>query len=134
MVRKRSAHPTPTTIATDDSPMTLTLEEENAFAELRSTLAEINKIPGVKGYILRNSTTAVIDLQNTEKLIQYALLFSETVDCIQEISQLFSLNITNVVLEGKEIKILCMIEGNNNLCILVEKNVDYADIFRRISN
>jgi hypothetical protein len=134
MVRKRSAHPTPTTIATDDSPMTLTLEEENAFAELRSTLAEINKIPGVKGYILRNSTTAVIDLQNTEKLIQYALLFSETVDCVQEISHLFSLNITNVVLEGKEIKILCMIEGSNNLCILVEKNVDYADIFRRISN
>ena len=133
MVRKRSTHPATTTITTDGSPMSLTLEDENVFAELRSNLAEINTVHGVKGYILRNSTTAVIDLQNAEKLVEYALLFSETVDCIRDISQLFSLNITNVVLEGKKLKMLCMIKGGNNLCIFVEKNVEYADIFRRIS-
>jgi hypothetical protein len=111
----------------------MTLEEKDAFAELRSNLTEINKIQGVKGYILRNSTTAVIDLQNTEKLVAYALLLSETVDCIQNISDLFSLRTTNAVVEGKEIKMLCMIMGENKLSVFVEKNVDPKDIFRRIS-
>ncbi len=132
MVRKRSTHPTATTITTDGSLMTLTLDKEDAFAELRSRLAEINKAHGVKGYILRNSTTAVIDLQNAEKLVEYALLLSETIDCIQEISQLFSLDMTNVVLEGKDVNMLCVIKGGNNLCIFVEKNVDHAGIFKRI--
>jgi hypothetical protein len=133
MVKKRITHPTSTTTMTNKPPMTMTLEEKNAFAELRSNLTGINKIQGVKGYILRNSTTAVIDLQNTEKLVAYALLLSETVDCIQNISDLFSLKTTNAVVEGKEIKMLCMIMGENKLSVFVEKNVDHKDIFRRIS-
>ena len=133
MVKKRITHPTSTTTMTNKPPMTMTLEEKDAFAELRSNLTEINKIQGVKGYILRNSTTAVIDLQNTEKLVAYALLLSETVDCIQNISDLFSLRTTNAVVEGKEIKMLCMIMGENKLSVFVEKNVDPKDIFRRIS-
>ncbi len=133
MTRKRSTHPTTTTTSADDSPFTLTLEDENIFAELRSSLAEITAIQGVKGYILRNSTTAVIDLHNTEKLVEYALLLSETIDCIQHVSRLFSLNLTNAVLEGKDTKMLFMVKGGNNLSIFMEKNVDQADIFRRIS-
>ena len=133
MVKKRITHPTSTTTMTNKPPMTMTLEEKDAFAELRSNLTEINKIQGVKGYILRNSTTAVIDLQNTEKLVAYALLLSETVDCIQNISDLFSLRTTNAVVEGKEMKMLCMIMGENKLSVFVEKNVDHKDIFRRIS-
>ncbi len=133
MVRKRNLSVDATTTMTEDSSILLPLEESETFEELRSSLAEINKIPGVKGYILRNSTTAVIDLQNTEKLVEYALLLSEATDYIQSISCLFNLKTTNAVVNGKELKMLCLVLGETNLGIFVDKNVDHADIFKRIS-
>jgi predicted regulator of Ras-like GTPase activity (Roadblock/LC7/MglB family) len=117
----------------DGSPVTITLDEDPAFAGLRSSLAEIDKVEGVKGYILRNTTSAVIDLQNPAKLVEYALLSSQATDACQEISDLFKLDITKTVVEGKDVKVLCMIIGENRLSVLMEKNVDQADIFRRIS-
>jgi predicted regulator of Ras-like GTPase activity (Roadblock/LC7/MglB family) len=133
MVKKMTTHPPTTTVMVDGLPVTVTLDEDPAFAGLRSSLVQINKIPGVKGYILRNKTTAVIDLQNPPKLTDYARLASETTDACQEISELFGQTITKAVVEGKELKMLCMTVGGNRLSIFVEKNVDHADIFRQIS-
>ncbi len=133
MVKKRIMHSTTTTVMVDGAPVTITLDEDPAFAELRSSLVQINKIPGIKGYILQNTATAVINLQNPAKLVEYALLASQTVDACQEISELFNLATTKAVVEGSEIKMLCMIVGENKLSIFMEKNVDHTDIFRRIS-
>jgi len=117
----------------DGAPVTITLDEDPAFAGLRSSLIEINKTPGVKGYILKNTTTAVINLQNPTKLVEYALLSSETMDACQKTSELFNLSMTKTVVEGTEIKMLSMIIGENKLSIFMEKTVDHTDIFRRIS-
>jgi Na+-translocating ferredoxin:NAD+ oxidoreductase RnfC subunit len=133
MVRKRCIRETMTTVMIDGSPVTVPLEEEPAFAGLRSSLIEINKIEGVKGYILRNTTTAAIDLQNPAKMVEYALLASQATDACQKISDLFSLSVTKSVVEGKDIKMLCMIIGENKLSIFMEKSVDHADILMRIS-
>jgi hypothetical protein len=133
MVKKRKEHWASRALTIEGSPATLSLEEEAAFAELRSNLAEISKIQGVAGYILRNSTTAIIDLKNPEKLIEYALLSSEATDCSHEISKLFNLRAAETVVEGKEIKMLCKTLGENELSIFAERNVDHADIFRRVS-
>jgi len=133
MVRKKVIRETMTTVMVNGSPVTLTLEEDPAFAGLRSSLAEINKVEGVKGYILRNATSAVIDLQNPAKLVEYAFLSSQATDACQEISDLFKLDITKTVLEGADVNVLCMIIGKNRLSVFMEKTVDHADIFRRIS-
>jgi predicted regulator of Ras-like GTPase activity (Roadblock/LC7/MglB family) len=133
MVRKKCINETMTTVMIDGSPVTLTLDEDPAFAGLRSSLAEINKVEGVKGYILRNTTSAVIDLQNPAKLVEYALLSSQATDACQEISDLFKLDITKTVVEGRDVKVLCMIIGENRLSVFMEKTVDHADILRRIS-
>ena len=138
MVRKRGAHKTcihenMTTVLIDGSPVILPLEDEPALPALHSSLIEINKIQGVKGYILRNNTTAAIDLQNPAKLIEYALLSSQATDACQEISDLFGLSVTKSIVEGTDIKMLCMIIGENKLSIFMEKDVDHADILMRIS-
>jgi len=117
----------------DGSPVTVPLEQDPGFAGLRTSLMQINKNEGVKGYILRNTTTAAIDLQNPAKLVEYALLSSQAIDTCQEISELFSLNLTKSIVEGKDIKMLCMVIGENKLSIFMEKNVDHADILMRIS-
>jgi len=133
MVKKRSINETMTTVMLDGSPVTITLDKDSDFAGLRSTLTEISKFEGVKGYILRNATSAVIDLQNPAKLMDYAILSSQATDACQEISDLFKIDIIKTVIEGADLKVLFMVIGNNRLSIFMEKNVDHIDIFRRIS-
>ena len=133
MGRKKIVKPTTTTVMVEGEAVTITIDEDPTFASLRSSLLQIAKIPGIKGYILKNSKTAVIDLQNPAKLVEYALLSSEATDACEELSELFKLNATKVVVEGSEIKMLCMTIGDNKLSIFMEKSVDHADIFRQIS-
>ena len=133
MVKNRNIKETTTTVMVDGSPVTIALDEDHDFTGLRSSLIEINKVEGVKGYILRNTTLAVIDLQDPAKLMDYALLSSRATDASQEISELFKLEVTKTVIEGADLKVLSMIIGKNRLSVFMEKNVDHIDIFRRIS-
>jgi len=133
MSRKKLAGSTTTTVMVDGTPVVVTLDEDPTFAGLRSRLIDINKIVGVKGYILRNATSAVIDLQNPAKLMEYALLSSEAADACQEISAAFSVNANRTVVKGKEIKMLYMAFGANKLSVFMDKGVDHADIFKLIS-
>ena len=133
MVKNRNIKETTTTVMVDGSPVTIALDEDHDFTGLRSSLIEINKVEGVKGYILRNTTSAVIDLQDPAKLMDYALLSSRATDASQEISELFKLEVTKTVIEGADLKVLSMIIGKNRLSVFMEKNVDHIDIFRRIS-
>ena len=133
MVKNRRIKETTTTVMVDGSPVTISLDEDPDFTGLRSSLIEINKVEGAKGYILRNTTSAVIDLQDPAKLMDYALLSSQATDACQEISDLFKLEVTKTVIEGADLKVLSMIIGKNRLSVFMEKNVDHIDIFRRIS-
>jgi predicted regulator of Ras-like GTPase activity (Roadblock/LC7/MglB family) len=133
MVKNRRIKETTTTVMVDGSPVTISLDEDPDFTGLRSSLIEINKVEGVKGYILRNKASAVIDLQDPAKLMDYALLSSQATDACQEISDLFKLEVTKTVIEGADLKVLSMIIGKNRLSVFMEKNVDHTDVFRRIS-
>ena len=133
MVKNRHFKETTTTVMVDGSPVTIALDEDHDFSGLRSSLVEINKVEGVKGYILRNTTSAVVDLQDPAKLMDYALLSSQATDACQEISDLFKLEVTKTVIEGADLKVLSMIIGKNRLSVFMEKNVDHTDVFRRIS-
>ena len=130
--KRRILNPT-TTVMVEGISVTIPLDEDPAFAGLRSSLMQINKIPGVKGYILKNQTMAAIDLQTPNRLTENALLLSETIEACQELSKLFHLAATKSVVEGADTKMLCMIVGENKLGIFMEKSVDHMDIFRQIS-
>ncbi len=132
MTKKKARYSSTTTVMIEGSPVTITLDDDPTFAELHSRLIEINKIAGIKGYILKNTDAAAINLQNPTKLSEYALLLSEAVDACQKISELFNINSTKIVIEGTELKMLCTIIGENKLSIFMEKNVDHTDVFRRI--
>ncbi len=133
MTKKKARYSPTATVMIEGSPVTITLDDNPAFAELSASLIEINKITGIKGYILKNTSTAVINLQNPTKLSEYALLFSEAVDACKKISELFNINTTKIIIEGTEFKMLCMIIGENKLSIFMGKNVDHTAVFSRIS-
>jgi predicted regulator of Ras-like GTPase activity (Roadblock/LC7/MglB family) len=129
--QKRSIHETATTVIVDDVTSS---EEDQVFTDLSKNLAEIRKAEGVVGYILRSTTAATIDLKEPEKLIEYAILSSQVLDSSREISELFELgDVENILVKGKEIKVLCVVIGENKISIFMEKNADHADILKRVS-
>ena len=135
MVKKRkSIHETTTTVMIDDESAVTSVEENQAFENLSAQLAEIRKCNGVVGYILRSATSATIDLKEPEKIVEYAILSSQVLESSHEISELFDIgNVENILVEGKNIKALCMTIGENKNSIFMEKNVDHADILNRIT-
>lgn len=118
-------------IASTGEPVTIeaTVDEN----ELRAGLEEIKDYEGVVGYILRNTTSASIDLKDPAKIIDYAVLSATSFDTTEEISDIFQLgNVKNVVVRGKSIKMLCLALDGNKISIFMESNADAEKVLRRI--
>ncbi|MFH1131258.1 MAG: roadblock/LC7 domain-containing protein [Pseudomonadota bacterium] len=131
--KKKHIHDAVETVMIDGVPIT-PFEEDPTFTALRTSLAEINKAPGVTGYILRNTTSAAIDLKNQEKLTNYAILSAQSIETGQELSELFDLGkVEHVLIEGKNHKIICMAIGENKVSIFMEKNADHTAIIGLLS-
>jgi predicted regulator of Ras-like GTPase activity (Roadblock/LC7/MglB family) len=133
-MKKKSQQEAATTVIVDEDELSSTSEEEQAFTDLSNKLAEIRKGKGVTGYIIRNTTSATIDLKEPEKIVEYAIFSSQVLDSTREISDLFELGDVEIILvEGKENNALCMTINGNKISIFMEKDVDHADILKRIS-
>jgi predicted regulator of Ras-like GTPase activity (Roadblock/LC7/MglB family) len=108
-------------------------EENSGFASLSASLTEIRKLKGVIGYILRSNTSAIIDLNEQDKIIEYAVLSSQMHDSSQEITKQFNLGETeSILVEGKNVKVLCMSIGENKISVFMEKSATHAWIIKRI--
>lgn len=134
MTKKTSEQETPTAIIVNEDELASDSEEDQVFTDLGNKLAEIRKEKGVIGYILRNTTSATIDLKEPEKIIEYALFSSQVLDSSREISNLFELGeVESILVEGKETNALCRTINGNQISIFMEKDADHADILKRIS-
>lgn len=101
--------------------------------DLHATLEEIKKCDGVVGYIMRNDTSASVDLKDPSKIIEYAILSSMSFDVGRDFSGLFDLgNIKNVVVEGKNLKMLSLTTGENKISIFMEKNADAEKVLQKL--
>jgi predicted regulator of Ras-like GTPase activity (Roadblock/LC7/MglB family) len=130
--KKRSISETTTTVFIEEDATVTPAEEETDFAVINECLADIRKQEGVIGYILRNETSATIDLKENTKITNYALLTSQILDSSQKIAELFNIeNVETIIVEGKNIKALCINNGENKISIFTEKNVDHNEILKK---
>ena len=130
--KKKQTQSAITTEIIGDIPTT-TFELDLTFQSLGERLVEVNKTPGVTGYLLKNPTSAEIDLKFQEELSDYAILSAKSIETAQELSNLFELGkIGHILIEGKNLKMLCMLMGENTLAIFMEKAVDHAVIVKRL--
>jgi predicted regulator of Ras-like GTPase activity (Roadblock/LC7/MglB family) len=133
MVKKKSLTETASAIMMENDEPEDTIQEDDEFTTLSETLKEIRKIKGVQGYILRGTTSATIDLKEPEKIVEYAILSSQALDSSREISEQFKLGETeSILIQGKDIKTLSLLIGENKVSIFMEKDADDADILNRI--
>ena len=107
--------------------------DNSVFANLAATLAEIRKLKGVLGYILRSNSAAVFDLTQKELVTDYAMLSYEMYDCTCAVGRQFKLaDVECAVAEGQTAKVLCMGIGENRLAVFMDKTCAHAWIVKRI--
>jgi predicted regulator of Ras-like GTPase activity (Roadblock/LC7/MglB family) len=107
--------------------------ETSEIRSLRSNLDDIKTDDGVIGYILRNSSSATIDLKDPTKVIDYAILSSCSLDASKEVSALFNLGETkSIFVEGKSINVLSLIVGESSISVFLEKNADWKTVLKKL--
>lgn len=107
--------------------------ENSTFESLSASLAEIRKLKGVIGYILRSNTSAIVDLAESDKLSEYAMFSSQILEFSSQVSEDFSLGSTeSVLLEGATVKALCLKVDENKVGVFMEKTASHAWITKRI--
>jgi len=108
--------------------------KEDVGAYLREALENIITKEGVIGYILRGSTSASVDIKDPSKIIDYAVLSAATFESSEILSNLFgSGKINSVVVEGKDVKILCLTVSDHRLSVFMEKTVDHNSIYKKLT-
>lgn len=113
-------------------------EEKDVIKEdietLRRTLESINTQEGVVGYILRGSTSASVDLKDSSKIIDYAVLSATAFESSENFSDLFELGkISSIVIEGKDLKMLCMSIGEHRLSVFMDKTLNHNSIYKKLT-
>jgi len=111
----------------------IVMEETTPMNNLKSDLEEIKDYEGVIGYILRNSTSAAIDLKDPTKIIEYAIVSSSAFDAGKELSDLFDLDtVKSIIVEGKELKMLCVTLDENKVSVFMDKNASHEKTLRKL--
>jgi predicted regulator of Ras-like GTPase activity (Roadblock/LC7/MglB family) len=107
--------------------------EESHDDNLRANLEEIKTYDGVIGYILRNSTSAAIDLKDPTKLIDYAILSSSALDASEALSEDFNLgDVKSIIVTGKNAKVLSLTVSDNRISVFMDKEANYEKVLRKL--
>jgi predicted regulator of Ras-like GTPase activity (Roadblock/LC7/MglB family) len=134
MAKKKSTQQENATPIIVEEDEIATSEEDQTFKDLNDKLAKIRKNKGVIGYIIRNASSATVDLEEPERIVEYAIFSSQVLDSSQEISDIFEKgDVENVLIEGKENKVLCMNIDGNKVSIFMEKDADDTAVQKQIS-
>ncbi len=135
MGKNQSITENSTTVFVEDATVKPVEEENFEYTSLNDALVEIRKTSGVTGYILKSQTSATIDLNDTNKLVDYSLLTSAVMDSSLAAQKLFGIGkVESITVEGKTVKALCIVKGENRASIFMEKTVDDADVLAKIEN
>ncbi len=117
----------------DVMPIISSGEEGNVFTNLTAILTEVRKLKGVKGYIMRSETEAIVDLTEEETLSEYALLASQICECTPEMAKKFNLTeVESIIVEGKTIKVLCINIDANEIDVFMDKTCSHTSIIKKL--
>jgi predicted regulator of Ras-like GTPase activity (Roadblock/LC7/MglB family) len=118
-------------ITTTDEP--IAIETATFQDKLRTNLEEVKTYDGVVGYILRNTTSASIDLKDPAKIVEYATLSSTAFEATEELSEIFEIgNLKDIIVNGKNLRMLSLIVDENKISVFMENNADTEKVMRKI--
>jgi hypothetical protein len=135
MVKKRGANESLATtdevvISSENIAESIENEEEDTeYAHLLLAAQEIRNEEGVIGFILRGVSKATADLDDSAKIVEYALLSSQTFESSEKVAESFNLGkINKIVIEGKSFKAVCINQCKNRLCMFMRINTAHEHL------
>ena len=100
---------------------------------IKQNIEKVKTKEGIIGYILRNSTSASIDLKDPTKVIDYAVLCSSVLEASEELSKTFKLgDVKHVLVEGNNVKLLSFTVEDNKVSVFMEKDVDHSRVHKEL--
>ncbi|MDH5634502.1 MAG: roadblock/LC7 domain-containing protein [Candidatus Bathyarchaeota archaeon] len=100
---------------------------------IKQNIEKVKTKEGIIGYILRNSTSASIDLKDPTKVIDYAVLSSSVLEASEELSKTFKLgDVKHVLVEGNNVKLLSFTVEDNKVSVFMEKDVDHSRVHKEL--
>ena len=121
----------------------MVIEEDSVYSagqkqedtSLSSVLEQVRKCDGVVGYILRNAESAMIALEDTTNLINYALLSSEIFDLTTKLFELFPLGEAESVLaKGDNLKVLGLVLGSNKISVFMKNEANETEVLNKFKS
>jgi len=132
--KKQSIQKTEPPVIVENELSIPVIEEDSLFKSLNNNLQNLKNLKGIMGYIIRNADSAIIDLKEPEKLVEYAIFTSQVMDSSKELAELFDLgDLATILIEGEELKVLIMIIKENKINIFMKKSVDHINIGTKVS-
>jgi predicted regulator of Ras-like GTPase activity (Roadblock/LC7/MglB family) len=108
-------------------------DTENEDEKLQEKLQEIKQQEGIIGYILKNKTSASINVDDSTKIIDYALLSSAIFDVSQNMTEALQMGEADtILLESEETKLLAMNVKDQHLSLFMEKNVNHEKLYKNL--
>jgi predicted regulator of Ras-like GTPase activity (Roadblock/LC7/MglB family) len=115
----------------DDITPSTELQDSPDYAKLLEAVQEIRKRTDVVGFILRNDSKATADLDDSSKIIEYAMLSSQSFETSKAIAGVFNLGETeNIFIEGKNLNVLSLVMGQNKISLFLQKSVEHESILK----
>lgn len=109
-------------------------ERDGTDERIKQKVESVKSKEGVIGYILRNSTSASIDLKDPTKIIDYAVLSSSAFEASEELTKTFELGeVKYLLIKGDTVKLLSFINGESRVSVFMENNVDHKRIYKDLS-
>lgn len=101
--------------------------------KLHTNLEEIKTYDGVVGYIIKNTTSATVDLKDPSSIVDYATLSSTAFEATEELSEIFAMgNFQGVIVNGKNLRMLSLIVNGNRISVFMQNSADAEKILRKI--
>jgi predicted regulator of Ras-like GTPase activity (Roadblock/LC7/MglB family) len=131
--KRRDINETITSVVVDGDLSAQPKGEAQDLSYMLNVLEDLFVSDQVIGYILRNQHTATVDLKNPADLMRYATLSYEALNAAGELSILNQMGkVEKILVEGKEVKMLCVSFGENTLSLFMENSVDHIAVLNRI--
>lgn len=106
-------------------------EELNLGDRIKQNIDKVKAKDGIIGYILRNVKSASIDLKESGKIIDYAVLSSSALEASQKLSDTFDLgDIKHILVQGNTVKLLSFSKEETKISVFMEQKVDHIRVYK----
>ncbi len=110
-------------------------EDNSTKEQIKQNMNRAIEKDGIIGYILRNTTSASIDLKDPARIIDFAVLSSSTLEASDELSNSFNLgDIKHVLVKGDTAKLLSFVVEENRVSVFMKNSVDHSSIYKELQS